>query len=113
MALAFINTVIVNTFGIELSSLRTIDHSETACYILPVIEPGDPIIFPGQCDDNLAVVQNFEVDRVSISIIIMPLQSKVYPTFLPLIFIQSCYKLVHILTYPAIVIGTTNKDIHT
>lgn len=47
--------------GIDLYSLQYIDHSETACYVLPVIEPGESIIIPGQCDPNIQVQQNFDV----------------------------------------------------
>nr|XP_049704849.1 uncharacterized protein LOC110376413 isoform X13 [Helicoverpa armigera] len=65
MALALIYTTISNTFGIQSSEFRTIDHSDDACYILPVIEPGEPIILPGQCDPTLPVLQNFNVDRFS------------------------------------------------
>ncbi|XP_047033930.1 uncharacterized protein LOC124640271 isoform X1 [Helicoverpa zea] len=65
MALALIYTTILNTFGIQSSEFRTIDHSDDACYILPVIEPGEPIILPGQCDPTLPVLQNFNVDRFS------------------------------------------------
>uniref|UniRef100_A0A2A4JTG4 Lipocalin/cytosolic fatty-acid binding domain-containing protein n=1 Tax=Heliothis virescens TaxID=7102 RepID=A0A2A4JTG4_HELVI len=63
MALALIYTTISTTFNIQASEFRTIDHSDDACYILPVIEPGEPIILPGQCDQTLPVLQNFNVDR--------------------------------------------------
>ncbi|KAJ8714188.1 hypothetical protein PYW08_007808 [Mythimna loreyi] len=63
MTIAFINTALQEQFGIVLSSLKSIDHSSAACSVLPVIGPGEPIILPGKCDENLAVVQNFEVDK--------------------------------------------------
>lgn len=62
----YINTQLESLLGISTSSLKTIDHSDIACYVLPVIEPGQSIILPGQCDENIAVQQNFDVAAVSI-----------------------------------------------
>ncbi|XP_075983119.1 uncharacterized protein LOC142981240 isoform X2 [Anticarsia gemmatalis] len=58
---AHINTNINQAFGITLNDLQSISHSETACYVLPVINDGAAIILPGQCDANIPVVQNFNV----------------------------------------------------
>ncbi|KAJ8723730.1 hypothetical protein PYW07_007710 [Mythimna separata] len=63
MTLPFINNILEGSFGIGLSSLKSIDHSSATCDVLPVIEPGEPIIFPGYCNETLPVVQNFEVNK--------------------------------------------------
>lgn len=44
------------------------DHSAQACFYYPVPEPGRPVNFRGRCDDNLPVVQDFDVNRVSIKV---------------------------------------------
>lgn len=42
-------------------------QSDAACFTLPVIEPGNPIILDGQCDPNIPVIQNFNITNVSIN----------------------------------------------
>ncbi|XP_050551207.1 uncharacterized protein LOC118275267 isoform X6 [Spodoptera frugiperda] len=52
-------------FGINYSELTNIDHNDSACYALPIIEPGNPIILPGQCDESLQVLPNFNATAFS------------------------------------------------
>nr|QNT08914.1 polycalin [Spodoptera littoralis] len=65
MFIGVINSLLVNNFGINYSDLTHIDHSPAACYVLPTIEPGNPIILPGQCDESLLVLSNFNADAFS------------------------------------------------
>lgn len=60
-------------FGINYSELTNIDHNDSACYALPIIEPGNPIILPGQCDESLQVLPNFNATAVSIDLFIRKL----------------------------------------
>lgn len=44
---------------------QLIDRSDDACFYFP--EPSsDPVVFRGQCNENITVVQNFDAARVSI-----------------------------------------------
>lgn len=61
---ALMNTTINNLLGINASDLESVSHTDTTCYVLPVIQSGQPIILTGQCDANIPVVQNFDVPRV-------------------------------------------------
>lgn len=63
---SFIENNLQSALGVSLNDLEVVDHSEQACYVLPAIEPGEAVILPGQCDPNIAVVQNFDVVAVSI-----------------------------------------------
>lgn len=46
---------------------QNIDQSDSACFYLPDIPLGQPVVLPGQCNQNIPVVQNFDVARVSIT----------------------------------------------
>ncbi|XP_063628207.1 uncharacterized protein LOC134799701 [Cydia splendana] len=39
-----------------------VDQSDPACFYLPDLEPGEPIVIVGQCQANIPVVQNFNAD---------------------------------------------------
>ncbi|XP_045453252.1 uncharacterized protein LOC123662453 [Melitaea cinxia] len=58
---ALINQTLIRLFDVTLNDLSTIDHSELACRTLPEIPSGQPIVLPGQCDEDMPVVQNFNV----------------------------------------------------
>ncbi|XP_068619407.1 uncharacterized protein [Battus philenor] len=60
---ALVNTTLSTLLGIDGSNLRRIDHSDNACYILPLIPNNEAIILPGQCNPNMTVVQNFNASR--------------------------------------------------
>lgn len=38
-----------------MADLSDTDHSESACYLLPEIPPGQLVVLPGQCDLNITV----------------------------------------------------------
>ncbi|XP_047536967.1 uncharacterized protein LOC125070976 isoform X1 [Vanessa atalanta] len=57
------NQTLITVVDIVLEDLIPVDHSETACTTLSEIPPGQPIIFPGQCNANMAVVEQFDVAR--------------------------------------------------
>ncbi|XP_052744153.1 uncharacterized protein LOC112046433 [Bicyclus anynana] len=58
---AFMNTTLFNNFGITRDDLTPVDHSEAACKTLPEIPPGQNVVLPGQCNQTMAVVENFNV----------------------------------------------------
>lgn len=43
---------------------ETIDQSDDACFYLPDLAPGEPVIIVGQCDPNIKVVQDFQPHKV-------------------------------------------------
>ncbi|XP_046971595.1 uncharacterized protein LOC124538552 isoform X1 [Vanessa cardui] len=57
------NQTLVTVVGIVQEDLVSVDHSDTACTVLSEIPPGQPIILPGQCNANMAVVEQFDVAR--------------------------------------------------
>ncbi|XP_045776254.1 uncharacterized protein LOC123874798 [Maniola jurtina] len=54
-----INRIIESVNVLQERYFETVDQSSTACFYLPEPLPGVPVIFPGQCDPNIQVVQNF------------------------------------------------------
>lgn len=62
---ALMNTTVYNLFAIHASELESVKHTESACFALPVIEPNQPIVLPGQCNANINGQQNFDVANVS------------------------------------------------
>lgn len=60
-----INNAIENIDVLNERYYEDIDQSDEACFYLPVLSPNDPVIFPGQCDTNISVIQNFDAARVS------------------------------------------------
>lgn len=64
--LVLISNALRDALGITMEELHTSDHSVDACYVLPVIAPGLPIILPGQCDPDITVQQQFSLTDVSI-----------------------------------------------
>jgi hypothetical protein len=65
ITMSLINTSLNSAFGISVDQLRNVQHTDTACYVLPILQPYEPIILPGQCDPNINVVRNFNVSGVS------------------------------------------------
>lgn len=61
-----VNVIIGEYMNIDMALLEDSDHGDVACYILPIIEEGQPVILPGQCDHDIAAVQNFSLGAVSI-----------------------------------------------
>lgn len=49
---------------LEQRYYEPIDQSLEACFFLPELAPGEPVILVGQCDPNITVVQNFDAGRV-------------------------------------------------
>lgn len=67
-SLTAINNIIQGITVLEERYYENVDQSDNACFTLPVIAPGQPIILEGQCDPNIPVVQNFNITNVSIII---------------------------------------------
>ncbi|CAK1550414.1 unnamed protein product [Leptosia nina] len=63
MIKSLMNRTLYVNFDVTTSDLTPVDHSDVACHILPEIAPGESIILPGQCDQNITAVQNFQGDR--------------------------------------------------
>lgn len=60
------NTVLQRALNLSIQDLESPNNSNDACHVLPVIERGQPIILPGQCDPNINVQQQFSPIDVSI-----------------------------------------------
>ncbi|CAF4867626.1 unnamed protein product [Pieris macdunnoughi] len=63
MIINLMNSTLYRNFQLTSADLTVVDNSDTACHVLPVIPPGQPIILSGQCDPNLRVVQEFNPER--------------------------------------------------
>ena len=65
-----INNAIENITVLDNKYYENIDQSDDACFFLPEAIPNQPVVFAGQCNENINVVQNFNVSRVSNNIIL-------------------------------------------
>lgn len=57
--------------GIDVLNQRyyiNVDHSDDACFYYPVAD-GNPLVFRGQCDENIPVVTNFNAQAVCINVL--------------------------------------------
>lgn len=61
---AAINDAITNIDVIDNRYFDNTDQSDAACFHYPVLGPNDPVIFPGQCDPTIPVIQDFNVSQV-------------------------------------------------
>ncbi|XP_061721996.1 uncharacterized protein LOC133528577 [Cydia pomonella] len=59
---ATINAVIASIPVLDDRYYQTRDQSADGCFYYPVPELGVPVVFPGQCDDGIAAVPNFNLD---------------------------------------------------
>lgn len=59
-----INTAMESVNVLENRYYEVIDQSNDACFYLPDYIPGQPVEFPGTCDENINVIQNFNAERV-------------------------------------------------
>ncbi|XP_059047399.1 uncharacterized protein LOC131842848 [Achroia grisella] len=62
-ALSAINHTLQTQLQLTIDDLDLVDHSDYACYRLPEILPGQPIILPFKCNENTPVVSNFDIER--------------------------------------------------
>lgn len=63
---AAINNVIATNVVLDNVYYEPIDQSDRACFHLPNLAPGEPVILPGQCDPNINAIRNFDATRVSL-----------------------------------------------
>lgn len=59
-----INNAMANIDVLSNVYFEPVDQSDNACFYFPDLAPGEAVILPGQCDDDLPVVRNFEADKV-------------------------------------------------
>lgn len=62
-----INNAMANIDVLDEQYFEDIDQSDEACFFLPEVAPGEEVVFPGQCDSNIPVVQNFRAADVSLN----------------------------------------------
>lgn len=62
-----INTLTNNVNVINDDYFEPIQHTDEECFYLPDLAPGDPVVLVGQCDPNIAVVEDFDLSRVRIA----------------------------------------------
>ncbi|KAI8424832.1 hypothetical protein MSG28_006760 [Choristoneura fumiferana] len=58
-----IDEVISSIVVLDNVYYEPVDQSDPACFFLPELEPGEPIILPGQCQTDIPVVQDFNAER--------------------------------------------------
>ncbi|XP_050664604.1 uncharacterized protein LOC126965205 isoform X19 [Leptidea sinapis] len=58
-----INNIIDTIPVLDNMYYEFIDQSDDACFYLPPFVPIDPVIFPGQCDETIPALRNFDVTR--------------------------------------------------
>ncbi|KAJ0173509.1 hypothetical protein K1T71_010658 [Dendrolimus kikuchii] len=58
-----INNAISDVRVLDNNYFETVDQSNNACFYLPNLGPGEPVIFPGQCETNVPVMANFQPAR--------------------------------------------------
>ncbi|CAG4957186.1 unnamed protein product [Colias eurytheme] len=56
-----IESVMSNINVLDNRYFQNADQSDAACFYLPDIPLGEAVIFPGQCDPNIATVSNFNM----------------------------------------------------
>lgn len=56
-------TIITNNIVLYNEFYQSVDQTDATCFYYPTITQGS-IIIPGQCDANIPVVQNFNIDNV-------------------------------------------------
>lgn len=61
-----ITEAIANVDVLDNIYYEPIDQSDETCFYLPDLAPGEPVVIPGQCDQNISVVQNFDAASVSV-----------------------------------------------
>lgn len=51
---------------------EVVDQSDYGCFYFPDLEPGEPVVLPGQCDSDsvIPVMTNFNASAVSFEIIL-------------------------------------------
>lgn len=64
-----INSIINLIDVLDAQYYNSRDHGAQACFYYPEPKPKEPVIFRGRCDDNITVVTDFDVGRVSIFLI--------------------------------------------
>ncbi|XP_047512727.1 uncharacterized protein LOC125054729 isoform X2 [Pieris napi] len=60
-----INNVKATIPVLDSKYYKNIDQSDAACFHLPDFTPGESVILPGKCDDNIPVERNFDAQRYS------------------------------------------------
>lgn len=57
---------IINTIPVlDNRYYTTKDQTADGCFFIPTPEPGKEVVFPGSCNDDIAVVNNFDISQVS------------------------------------------------
>lgn len=59
-----INNAINNVQVLSDEYFEYRDHTDEGCFYYPEPVAGKPVVFPGQCDDTIQAVPNFNLDRV-------------------------------------------------
>lgn len=58
---------VVNTIPVlDQRYYETTDQSVAGCFYFPEPQQGVPVVFPGQCDQTINAVPNFNLQQVSV-----------------------------------------------
>ena len=67
-AVAPINNVVNTVQVLEDRYYVNTDQSDAGCFYLPEPQTGVPVVFPGQCDQSIQAVLNFNMTMVSLNL---------------------------------------------
>ncbi|CAH0594385.1 unnamed protein product [Chrysodeixis includens] len=62
-AQAAINTAISNVVVLNNDYYEKVEQSDQACFHLPPLEAGAPVILPGKCDQTISGVKDFDINK--------------------------------------------------
>lgn len=65
---------------------ENIQQTDTACFHLPDIPPGDNVVLPGRCDLSIRGMSNFNLNRVRVRILLKYI-TKLYSSLFTLLLI--------------------------
>ncbi|XP_063539025.1 uncharacterized protein LOC134748235 [Cydia strobilella] len=56
-----VNTVIASLLDLNTAYFQATDQSANGCFYFPVYQSGQPVVFPGTCDNTIAAVPSFNL----------------------------------------------------
>lgn len=84
-------TNIINTVDVlDQRYYEVKDQTDEGCFFYPEAIPGEPVYFPGTCDDSIATVTDLDVARVRIHFNAIMLELCIYHTLYILVLLHIC-----------------------
>lgn len=63
-----INQIVDSINVLDARYYQKIGRTDADCFYFPKPNPNKNVVFPGQCDQNIPVVQQFDAERVCVSL---------------------------------------------